>query len=196
MNLTKNVGSLHYSNYFRCFSIYSFYGSSNLRIVFLQSGNKMASKDGGSNDVAPSDGTFISESNRKMVYPRVFSTPVIHNDNVYVIGGCDQMGQPVDSFECYDHGKKKWNMLASMPTKRAAPACGVVGDKIVAVGGVGDVQQPVNAVEVYDITEKKWKQLEDLPEGLLGVSAVVKGKSYSVRVCEFEPAHEIIVLTT
>ena len=135
----------------------------------------MASAEGGSGVSTPSDGGFIAESLRKMVYPRVFSTPVIHSGNIYVIGGCDQMGQPVDSFECFDYGKKKWQTLQNMPTKRAAPAIGVVGDKIIAIGGVGDVQQPVNAVEVYDIGEKKWKELENLPEGLLGISSVVKG---------------------
>ena len=141
----------------------------------------MASVDGGSVN-GGCDGTFISESSsKKMVYPRVFSTPVIHNDNIYVVGGCDQMGQPVDSFECYDYSKKKWMTLQSMPTKRAAPAVGVVGDKIVAIGGVGDVQQPVNAVEVYDIKEKVWKQQEDLPEGLLGISSVVKGINSELR---------------
>ena len=136
----------------------------------------MATAEGGSSVSAAEGGTFIADSLRKMVYPRVFSSPVLHNDNIYVVGGCDQMGQPVDSFECFNYNKKKWQTLQSMPTKRAAPAVGVVGDKIVAVGGVGDVQQPVSAVEVYDIKEKKWKQLQDLPEGLLGISSVVKGR--------------------
>lgn len=67
---------------------------------------------------------FKSDSLRKMVYPRVFATPVILDNNIYVVGGCDQMGQPVDGFEVYDISKNKWTTLQSMPTKRAAPAVG------------------------------------------------------------------------
>lgn len=76
--------------------------------------------------MATNDGNcvFKSESLRKMVYPRVFSSPVVHENTIYVVGGCDQMGQPVDSFEMYDITKKKWTTLQNMPTKRAAPAVG------------------------------------------------------------------------
>lgn len=74
-----------------------------------------------SNDVTC---VYKSESLRKMVYPRVFSSPVIHDNIIYVVGGCDQMGQPVDSFEMYDISKKKWTTLPSMKVKRAAPAVG------------------------------------------------------------------------
>jgi len=75
--------------------------------------------------MAEGDGkTFKSESLRKMVYPRVFATPVIIENSIYVVGGCDQMGTPVDGFEVYDIGKNKWTTLPNMPTKRAAPAVG------------------------------------------------------------------------
>lgn len=125
------------------------------------------------------NGVFKSESLKKMVFPRVFSTPVVHNDIIYVVGGCDQMGTPVDSFEMYDISKKKWTTLQNMPTKRAAPAVGLVGDTLVAIGGVGDVQQPVDAIEAYSIKDKKWTQLESLPSGLLGMSSVLReGKVY------------------
>jgi len=76
------------------------------------------------NTALPVGGTFRSESLRKMVYPRVFSTPVVIGQMIYVVGGCDQMGQPVDSFEVYDVVKNKWTTLQNMPTKRAAPAVG------------------------------------------------------------------------
>ena len=73
---------------------------------------------------ANGNGIYKADSLRKMVYPRVFSSPVIHKKNIYVIGGCDQLGQPVDSFEMFDTVKKKWSTLQNMPTKRAAPAVG------------------------------------------------------------------------
>ncbi|WAR02076.1 KLD8B-like protein [Mya arenaria] len=126
-------------------------------------------------------GIFKTESLRKMVYPRVFSSPVIIGNQIYVVGGCDQMGQPVDSFEVYDVNKNKWTSLQNMPTKRAAPAVGVVGDQIIVIGGVGDAQQPVSAVECYNIKDKKWTEMESLPSGRLGISTVLRdGKVLAV----------------
>ncbi|KAK3608348.1 hypothetical protein CHS0354_030803 [Potamilus streckersoni] len=127
----------------------------------------------------PEDMSYDWDSLRKMFNPRVFATPVIHGKTIYLVGGCDNMGQPVDIFEMFE--KKRWHSLPSMPTKRANPAVGLVGDKIVVIGGVGTGQKPVTAVEVYDINEGKWVQMEGLVEGLLGVSSVVRdGKVLAV----------------
>ncbi|XP_033746811.1 kelch domain-containing protein 8B-like [Pecten maximus] len=119
-------------------------------------------------------GGYKWETLKMMMNPRVFATPVLHNDELYIIGGCDEKGEPLDSCEHYNAAKRKWNSLSCMPTKRAAPACGVVKDKIIAIGGVGTSQGPVNAVEVYCIASKKWTSMEPLVEPLLGLSLVIK----------------------
>ncbi|KAL5014859.1 hypothetical protein ScPMuIL_009129 [Solemya velum] len=110
-----------------------------------------------------------------MPTPRVFATAVAKNDdNVYVIGGCDQRGQPLDSFEHFDPKKRKWNRLKQMNVKRAGVAAAVIGDKIVAIGGVGSSQEPQSTVEVFDTTTSDWTLVDALPEGLLGLGIVVK----------------------
>lgn len=119
-------------------------------------------------------GTFSWEVKRKMNNPRVFATPLVYGGNIFVIGGCDQTGAPLDTFEYYETAKRKWHNLPSMETKRAAPAAQVVGDKIVAIGGVGETQAPVDAVEVYDIKAKKWFKMESLTEPLQGVSSILR----------------------
>ncbi|XP_076468690.1 uncharacterized protein LOC143299397 [Babylonia areolata] len=110
---------------------------------------------------------------------RVFATPVFHNGLLYIVGGCDASGRPVDSFEQFD-GKKKWKRLLSMPTKRAGAAVVSVGTKIVAIAGVSESQAPLDAVEVYDVEAKSWTALEPLGEPLLGVSAVLRDEKIVV----------------
>ena len=105
---------------------------------------------------------------------RVFATPVIHGGHIYILGGCDASGIPLDSFEQYD-GKKKWKRLLSMPTKRAGVAAVALGTKIVAIAGVSEAQTPLDAVEIYDTATKTWTAMEPLGEPLLGVSAIVRG---------------------
>lgn len=123
-------------------------------------------------------GTYSWEVKRKMNNPRVFATPLVYGGNIFVIGGCDQTGAPLDTFEYYETAKRKWHNLPSMETKRAAPAAQVVGDKIVAIGGVGETQAPVDAVEVYDTKAKKWFKMESLTEPLQGVSSILRGMAF------------------
>ncbi len=54
-----------------------------------------------SNDV---DGSYKWETLKPMPTKRVFSTPVeASNGHLFVIGGCDQMGTPIDAFEVSIH---------------------------------------------------------------------------------------------
>ncbi len=43
--------------------------------------------------------TFKWETLKGMPTKRVFSTPVEARGLLYVVGGCDQMGTPIDAFE-------------------------------------------------------------------------------------------------
>ena len=119
--------------------------------------------------------SFKWETLKAMPSKRVFASPLIHEDNFYVIGGCDERGVPVDCFEMYNTKQKKWHRLQNIPTKRAAPAVAALGNKIVAVGGVAESQSPLDCVEIYDTSEKKWESVEPLGKKLLGISTVVKG---------------------
>ena len=111
---------------------------------------------------------------------RVFSTAVEVDGNLYVVGGCDQKGTPLDTFECYNPRKRRWFRLANMPSKRAGVCVLAVGKKIVCLGGVNTSQEPMDAVEIFDIEKKKWAGAEDgietLKDRLLGLSGIVRGK--------------------
>jgi N-acetylneuraminic acid mutarotase len=67
---------------------------------------------------------------------RVFATPLELDGKLYVIGGCDARGQPVDNMEVFDPAKNKWTRLQNMPTKRAGTCAVGVGNKVIAMGGV------------------------------------------------------------
>ncbi|XP_002127136.2 kelch domain-containing protein 8A [Ciona intestinalis] len=102
--------------------------------------------------------------------PRVYMSVVICDGSLYVVGGCDEMGQPVNFVEVYSAEEDTWTKLKSMHTKRAAPIVTAVEGRIVAIGGVGVAQAPVDAVEVFSVAENKWKKLTPLSEPLMGMA--------------------------
>ncbi|XP_077987229.1 kelch domain-containing protein 8A-like [Glandiceps talaboti] len=104
---------------------------------------------------------------------RCYSSPIECDGILYVVGGCDSVGKPIDNLESYDPKKNKWKRLANMPTERAAPAVVATNGCIIAVGGVGHDQAPVGAVEKYDTKTKTWTSLKPLAECVMGVSVVL-----------------------
>ena len=54
---------------------------------------------------------------KSMPTKRVFSVAVELDDKLYVVGGCDKQGTPLDSLEVFNPKKKQWMMLSHMETK-------------------------------------------------------------------------------
>ncbi|XP_039248230.1 kelch domain-containing protein 8A-like [Styela clava] len=117
---------------------------------------------------------FSWSSINPMCDPRVYSSAVSIDGKIYVVGGCDKMGQPVNTLEVYDPSSNEWTSLKHMPSKRAAPITVAISNKIVAIGGIGCDQLPVDAVEFYKIDENKWKRLQPLSEALMGMAHITK----------------------
>jgi N-acetylneuraminic acid mutarotase len=115
------------------------------------------------------------QSLKPMPTKRVYASPVVGADGqLYVIGGCDATGTPIDCFESYHLSKMRWFRLANVPTKRASPCVVEVKGKLLALGGVSVTQQPLNVVEVYDPVEKEWSSKDVMKDHLMGLSAVVR----------------------
>ena len=131
----------------------------------------------------PNTMSYKWETLKAMPSKRVFASPLVHEENLYIIGGCNERGIPLDCFEMFNTKQKKWHRLQNLPTKRAAPAVVASGTKIIAVGGVSESQHPLNAVEVYDIAEKKWTVVDPLGDKLLGISCVVRGEWQQIVSC-------------
>lgn len=105
---------------------------------------------------------------------RVYASVVVCNNRIFIVGGCDGIGKPVDNLDMYDPSTNEWTSLKHMHTKRAAPVTSTISNKIVAIGGIGLDQQPVDAVEVYKIEENKWKRLQPFSEPIMGMAHFVK----------------------
>ena len=61
--------------------------------------------------------SYSWSSFKSMPTKRVFSVAVELDDKLYVVGGCDQRGTPLDSFEVFNPSKKNWMQLAQMGVK-------------------------------------------------------------------------------
>ncbi|NXU88128.1 KLD8A protein, partial [Xiphorhynchus elegans] len=112
---------------------------------------------------------------------RVYSTLVEAGGQVFAIGGCDDNGVPMDSFEVYSPEADQWTSLPPMPTARAGVAVTTLGKRIMVVGGVGVNQMPLKVVEMYNIDEGKWKKRSSLREAAMGISVTAKGKGAPAR---------------
>ncbi|XP_071960508.1 uncharacterized protein [Antedon mediterranea] len=105
---------------------------------------------------------------------RTFSSAAIVNNQLYVLGGCDKDGQPLDTFESLNlTKKKKWQSLLNLSCSRAQPAVVTVNNKIYVIGGVSSNQSPLDNMDAYDIEKKTWTSLKSLEEKLMGVATCV-----------------------
>lgn len=77
---------------------------------------------------------------------RAYSAAVAINDTIYLIGGCNHMGQPLDAVESFSFATKTWTTLQSLKVKRAQPNALVVEGKIVVIGGCKEMNEPVKEV--------------------------------------------------
>ena len=77
---------------------------------------------------------------------RAYSAAVSHNGLIYVIGGCDQRGQPLNAVEVYEPTSKKWRSLPSLKVKRAQLCANMYKKKIVVTGGCKELNQAVTEV--------------------------------------------------
>ncbi|NWU34313.1 KLD8A protein, partial [Hylia prasina] len=124
----------------------------------------------------PSAKDFQWKSLAPLPSRRVYSTLVEAGGQVFAVGGCDDGGVPVDSFEVYSPEADRWAPLPAMPTARAGVAVTALGKRILVVGGVGAGQLPLKVVEVFHTDEGRWRKRSSLREAAMGISVTAKGK--------------------
>ena len=78
--------------------------------------------------------------------PRAYSAAVCADENIYVVGGCNQMGKPMDTVESFNCETRAWKVLQSLKVKRAQPNALVFNGKIVVIGGCKEMNEPVKEV--------------------------------------------------
>ncbi|NXC09967.1 KLD8A protein, partial [Orthonyx spaldingii] len=107
---------------------------------------------------------------------RVYAALVEAAGQVFAVGGCDDGGGAVASFEVYAPEADRWTELPPMPTARAGVAVVALGKRIMVVGGVGRDQLPLKVVEMYHTDEGRWRKRSSLREPAMGISVTAKGK--------------------
>uniref|UniRef100_A0A8C5IDL1 Kelch domain containing 8A n=1 Tax=Junco hyemalis TaxID=40217 RepID=A0A8C5IDL1_JUNHY len=122
----------------------------------------------------PSTKDFQWKSLAPLPSRRVYSTLVEAGGQVFAVGGCDDNGVAVDSFEVYSPEADQWAALPAMPTARAGVAVTVLGKRIMVIGGVGANQLPLKVVEMYNTDEGRWRKRSSLREAAMGISVAAK----------------------
>ncbi|NWV29940.1 KLD8A protein, partial [Origma solitaria] len=107
---------------------------------------------------------------------RVYAALAEAGGQLFAVGGCDDNGVPVDTFEVYSPEADQWASLPPMPTARAGVAVTALGKRIMVVGGVGADQLPLKVVEMYHTDEGRWRKRSSLREAAMGISVTAKGK--------------------
>ncbi|XP_006628606.1 kelch domain-containing protein 8A [Lepisosteus oculatus] len=112
---------------------------------------------------------------------RVYHSLAEVGGQLFVVGGCDETGQPISALELYSPEVDQWVGLPPMPTPRAGAAVAVLGKQLLVLGGVGIDQRPLKSVELYNTEEGRWRKRSALREAAMGISLTVKdGRVFAV----------------
>jgi hypothetical protein len=103
---------------------------------------------------------------------------------LFVVGGVDPSGRPVDAVAEYEPGTDRWSERAPMPTPRAHLALAAIGGRLYAVGGEAMGRfgsTPTGASEAYDPRTNTWVPRAALPTPRSGLAlASAAGKLYAI----------------
>lgn len=103
------------------------------------------------------------------------------NGHVYVFGGIQVIGSPLNSVEEYDTGSNSWSFKTPMPTPRAGCVAANIDGQIYVVGGADAFSDPVTANERFDPVGNSWSGRAPLPVARsFGSCAVFGGKLYYI----------------
>ncbi|OCT94554.1 hypothetical protein XELAEV_18012228mg [Xenopus laevis] len=102
--------------------------------------------------------------------PRVYCSIVETGGKMFAVGGCDDAGNPMNTFEVFSPEANRWSSLEPMPSSRVGVAVVALGKRIMVVGGVGENQTPLT----YNIDEGKWKKKSSFREPAMGISVTVR----------------------
>ena len=103
-------------------------------------------------------------------------------DDIYVIGGLDELGDPMDVVEMYNVQNNSWKPIAPLPKPLHHTAATNYGGKIYVAGGfISREWIPTNYLFIYDPIKSQWTQGESMPTSRGALNALfVKGVLYAI----------------
>jgi N-acetylneuraminic acid mutarotase len=117
-----------------------------------------------------------------MPTPRTEVTAALLDDNIYVIGGFDELGQVTDIVEVYNIANNTWSKTAAvLPEPLHHTAAASYNGKIYVVGGYTAPWSPSNKLFIYDPVQNSWQEGRPMPtaRGALNVN-FVNGILYAI----------------
>ncbi|XP_064210726.1 uncharacterized protein LOC660622 isoform X1 [Tribolium castaneum] len=89
---------------------------------------------------------------------------VVLQKNMYVIGGCNDKFESLNSVEKFDPREGVWKFMAPMHYARAGLACAKYRNFIWAAGGTADLKRNLmlDVVESYDVRSNQWTKIKKL----------------------------------
>ena len=105
---------------------------------------------------------------------------VVHNGNIYVIGGIRTLNSPYEKAnEVYNIQTGVWSAMASMESPRSGLTVEILNNKIYVVGGVYSTNQQYTDILEYDIETDSWTTKCKMPEPRFNhISEVIDGKIF------------------
>lgn len=106
---------------------------------------------------------------------------VVQGEKVYVIGGEDDLDQPLNAVERFDGRLRQWTKVAGMLTGLSDPLAHSCGANIFVFGGIGDGDRTSSLTQMYDPVWDRWHYRAPMPEPCrLGAGVVVNDRIYVV----------------
>ena len=96
--------------------------------------------------------------------PRAFPAVAVLNGQIFVIGGRDANGEPLDVVERYDPGSNSWSAVEDIDKARFNASATVFNGQILLTGGREDDDELTDDVEVYDPIDERWESFEHLED--------------------------------
>ncbi|XP_060873943.1 uncharacterized protein LOC132947702 [Metopolophium dirhodum] len=118
--------------------------------------------------------------NDMLVERKMLGVGVINN-NIYAVGGYNDIDGHCRSAEIFDYNTKAWSMVCSMTTTRSLFAVGVLNDLLYVVGGHDQETHALDTVECYNPSIDMWRPVANMcvPRSCAGVG-VLYGELYAV----------------
>ncbi|PAA57722.1 hypothetical protein BOX15_Mlig007288g2, partial [Macrostomum lignano] len=164
-----------------CLSLKKFKG---LRKFFLS--NMTSPASGADKESAASLSTGCWHSLPPLQQQHVFPTMAKLDDTLFVIGGCTQTGQPIDSCESIRLGSGdgdiagSWSAAPSLPTPRAGVQLATLDKRVYAFGGSGPGQSGVATIDALDVESQQWLELGRLPVAVKSCSVASRGGKFFI----------------
>ncbi len=112
--------------------------------------------------------------------PRAFPAVAVLGGQIYVIGGQNANGQPLDVVERYNPTSNTWSTVDELRNARFNASATVYNGEILLTGGRED-SGVTDDVEVYDPVDQRWESFESLRDEREGHQVFVVGND--VYVC-------------